>query len=430
MLRFLFLFSLTALFLLSCSQTEKVGEAKSPVNTLKEGKTKVCNDETLLAKGKGIRITLADYKYTLTLLTPKAKEFFKSHPEDLLKRMINRRLVLLYIKEKGLASKYGLDKEMEDFKEDYLSRLFVSREAQRRVGKITQEEIVKRFKELFPNKDPSKMNSADKEFIENELKVKKYDEAVSSIYKEVVKRIKFKEEKGTLVASCCGIEVKGKAGKNGKLEKEKLKEKLVRKYFYEKALEKGYDKEPSFKRMFTEYFAGKAIELFRKELSQGIKVSDEEMRRFYEENKEKFKMPPRVKAIVLYFKDRKKAQEAKELLEKGKSWQEVAHRFGQFNAKEKTYYKDFKDPIGVALFSLDSPKERKPIIISLSSSSYAVIYPVKYLPEKVISFKEARNFIALRLKREKLREAEKEKLKELWKEYQVKLLNLDCLRGV
>ncbi len=430
MLRFLFLSSLTALFLLSCSKAEKGEKVQSPVNTLKDGRAKVCKDESLLAEGKGIKITLADYKYTLTLLTPKAKEFFKKHPEDLLKRMVNRRLVLLYVKEKGLASKYGLDKEMEDFKEDYLSRLYVSREAQRRVGKITQEEVVKRFKELFPNKDPSKMNSADREFIENELKVKKYDEAVSSIYKEVAKRIKFKEEKGTLVASCCGIEVKGNVGKNGKLERERLKEELTRKYFYKKALERGYDKEPLFKRMFTEYFAGKAIELFRKELSRGIKVSDKEMKQFYEKNKEKFKMPPRVRAVVLYFKDRKKAQEAEKLLEEGKSWQEVAHRFGQFNAKEKTYYKDFKDPIGVALFSFDSPKEKKPIIISLSSSNYAVIYPVKYLPEKVISFKEARSFIALRLKKEKLREVEKEKLKELWKEHQVKLLNLDCLRGV
>ena len=416
-------------FLISCSQVDKGERPKPTVNTLKEEKVKVCRDSTVLAEGKGIKITLADYKYTLTLLSPKAKEFFESHPEDLLKRMVNRRLVFLYVKESGLASKYGLNKEMEEFKEDYLSRLYVSREAQKRVDKITEKEIVKRFKELFPNKDPYKMNSADKKFIENELRVKKYDEAVSSIYREVESKIKFKEEGRDLVASCCGIEVKGKVSKNGKFEREKLKEELVKKYFYRKALEKGYDKDPSFKRMFTEYFAGKAIELFRKELSRGIKVSSEEMRQFYHENKEKFKMPPRVRAVVLYFKDRRKAEEAKELLEKGKSWEEVARRFGQFNAKEKTYYKDFKDPIGVALFSLDNPKEKEPIIISISKSNYAVIYPVKYLPEKVISFKEAKNFIALRLKEEKLREVEKEKLKKLWRKYGVKLLNLNCLRG-
>ncbi len=429
MFKFLSLLPLTVFFLISCSQVDKGERPKPSANTLKEEKTKVCRDSTVLAEGKGIKITLADYKYTLTLLSPKAKEFFESHPEDLLKRMVNRRLVLLYVKESGLASKYGLNKEMEEFKEDYLSRLYVSREAQKRVGKITEKEIVERFKELFPKKDPSKMNSADKKFIENELRVKKYDEAVSSIYREVESKIKFKEEGGVLVASCCGIEVKGKVGKNGKLEREKLREELVRKYFYRKALEKGYDKEPSFKRMFTEYFAGKAIELFRKELSRGIKVSNEEMREFYRENERKFKMPPRVRAVVLYFKDKKRAQEAEKLLKEGKSWEEVAHRFGQFNVREKTYYKDFKDPIGVALFSISNPKERKPIIISLSKSSYAVVYPVKYFPEKVIPFKEAKNFIALRLKEEKLREAEKEKLKELWKEYGVKLLNLNCLRG-
>ncbi len=411
------------LFLLSCSGGEKgTTQTKSP-KTLELKKEKICSDDTVLAEGKGIRVTVADYKYTLKLLNPEAKSFFQSHPRELLKRMVNRRLVLAYIEDSGLAKKYGLDREMEEFKKEYLSRKYVSAEARKRLKPITEEDIEKRFKELFPDKDPKKMSKGDKEFIRNELRVKFYDEAVKSIYSEVEKKIEVKKGNGEVVVSCCGIELKGKPG-----EEEKLKEELLTDYFYRRALKAGYGKNPEFKRMFTEYFAGKAIEVFRKELSKGIKPTPQEVEEFYRKNIDKFKMPDRVKAVVFYFRDKKQAEEAEKLLMKGKSWQEIAKRFGQFNAKEKTYYKDAKDPIGVALFSIGNPKERKPVIISLSEDRYALIYPLKYEPGGSIPLKRAERFIALKLKEQKLREKEEEKLKELWKEYGVKLENLDCLR--
>jgi hypothetical protein len=139
-------------------------------------------------------------------------------------------------------------------------------------------------------------------------------------------------------------------------------------------------------------------------------------------------MPERVKAVVFYFSDKKRAKEAEKMLKEGKDWREVARRFGQFNAKEKTYYKDTKDPIGVALFSIGNPKKREPVIISLSENRYALLYPVKYMEGGEISFEKAKKFVALKLKEKKLRQAEEEKLKELWKERGVKLKNLECLR--
>ena len=421
-----------SLFLISCggssTESKEVSSGSKPVNLKEVKKGANCSDDTVLAEGKGIKVTLADYRYTWKLLSPKSKEFFQNHPEELLKRMVNRRLVLAYVEDSGIAKKYGLDKEMEKFKKDYLARLFVSDEAQKRVRPITEEDIVKRFKELFPNKDPSKMSKGDKEFIRNELKVKFYDEAVKSIYSEVEKKIKLKREGDFVVASCCGIEVKEKAGKEPEKAEERAKERLITEYFYRKAVEAGYDKNPEFQRMYTEYFASKAIELFRKELARQIKVEPSEVKEYYEKNREKFKMPERVKAVVLYFSDKKRAEEAAEMLKEGKPWEEVARRFGQFNAKERVYYKDTKDPIGVALFSIANPKKKEPVIISLGENRYALLYPVEYVPEGEIPFEKAKKFVALKLKEKKLRQAEEEKLKELWKEYGVKLENLECLR--
>jgi len=421
-----------ALFLASCGGSSD--ESKNPSSTskplvLKETKEGAnCSDGTVLAEGKGIKITLADYRYTQKFLNPKSKEFFQKHPEDLLRRMVNRRLVLAYVGDSGIAQRYGLDKKMEKFKKEYLARLFVSKEAQRRVKPVTDEDVVKRFKELFPKKDPSKMSEGDRKFIKNELSVMFYDEAVDSVYSEVEGRIKLRREGNFVVASCCGIEVKEEVGKKPEKAEEKAKKGLITEYFYGKAVEAGYDKNSEFQRMYTEYFAGKAIELFRKELAKQIEVKPEEVKEFYDRNKEKFKMPERVKAVVLYFGDKKRAEEAAKMLKEGKPWEEVARRFGQFNAKERVYYKDAKDPVGVALFSIANPKKKEPVIISLGENRYAVLYPVEYVPEGEIPFEKAKKFVALKLKEKKLRQAEEEKLKELWKEYGVKLKNLECLK--
>jgi len=421
-----------ALFLISCgssSQTERDSSTSKSVS-LKEVKGKAhCSEDTVLAEGKGIKVTLADYRHTWKLLTPKSREYFQKHPEDLLKRMVNRRLVLAYVEDSGIAKKYGLDEKMEEFKKDYLAKLFVSEEAQKRVKPVTDEDIVKRFKELFPKKDPSKMSEGDKKFIRNELGVRFYDEAVDSVYSEVEKKIKVKREGDFVVASCCGIEVKEKAGKNPERAERRAKKRLITEYFYRKAVEAGYGGDPEFKRMYTEYFAGKAIELFKKELAKKIKVEPSEVKEFYEQNRDRFKMPERVKAVVLYFSDRKRAEEAAKMLKEGKPWEEVARRFGQFNARERVYYRDTKDPIGVALFSIGNPKKKEPVIISLAENRYAVLYPVKYFPGGEIPFEKAKRFVALKLKEKKLRQMEEEKLKELWREYGVRLENLECLRA-
>jgi len=422
---------LLTLFLISCgssNQTEKNSSNSKPVKLKEVKKGADCSDDTVLAEGKGIKITLADYRYTWKFLKPESKEFFQSHPEELLRRMVNRRLVLAYVEDSGIAEKYGLNERMESFKKDYLAKLFVSEEARRRMKPVTEEDIVKRFKELFPGKEPSKMSEGDKKFIKNELRVKFYSDAVKSVYAEVEKKMKLRKEGDFIVASCCGVEVREKVEKSPEKAEERAREKLMTEYFYRKAVEAGYDKDPDFQRMYAEYFAGRAIELFKKELAKQIKVEPSEVKEFYEQNKEKFKMPERVKAVVLYFSDKKRAEEAAEMLKKGKPWEEVARRFGQFNAKERVYYKDTKDPIGVALFSIGNPKKKEPVIISLADNRYAVLYPVKYIPGGEIPFKKAEKFVALKLKEKKLRQAEEEKLKELWKEYGVKLENLECLR--
>ena len=422
-MRKLLIISLLSSLLISCdtgSKTQTVSKFQ------KERKAVVCSENTTLVTGKGIEITVGDYKYVKKLLNPEAKKFFASHPENLLERMINRRLVIRYVEDSGIAEKYGLNKKMEEFKKEYLSRYYVSNEAGKRAKTVKEEDIVKRFKELFPDKDPSKMTEADKKFIRNELRVKLYDRAVEEIYDEVRKKLQFKKNGKTLIASCCGIELKMPINKDEKEAKEKLTKKFLTEYFYRKAVENGYDRNPEFQRTFTEYFATKAINIFRKELEKGIKVSDEEIKEFYEKNKDKFLMPEKAQAVVFYFNSKDKAMEAKKELA-SKDWKSVARRFGRSSAKPKYYYNDPKDPIGTLIFM--SGNKENTIVADLGENRFVVIKILKIVPQKQITLAEAKNYIKLRLSRRKLREKEKEFLKELKEKYHVKVQreNLNCI---
>jgi len=426
LLTFLFLFS-------ACGSQSSVSEKRevSKGKTLQPVKEKVCSPDTVLAEGKGLKVTLSDYKYVEGLLSSRSKAFFSAHPEELLKRMVNRRLVVEYVEDSGLADKYGLNREIENFKKDYLSRLYVSKEATKRLKPVTDEEIVKRFKELFPKKDPSKMSKGDKEFIRNELRVKHYDEAVASIYGEVEKKLKFEKKGNLLTVSCCGIELsrKLKKGEDEKFVRERLKDEFFKEYFYRKALEAGLDRDPQFQRMLTEYFANKAIDLFRKELEKGIKITPDEVKAFYEKNRNKFYMPDRVKAVVILVDSKKKAEEVKKLLESGKPWQEVARRFANFKVQPKFYFKDAKDPVGALLFAEGKPKKGEVVIAQFGDRTFATVYVLDYVPGGVLPYEKVKKYAEIVLKKEKLKEAEEKKLKELWKKYNVKLENLDCLRG-
>lgn len=422
-------------FLSACGSNTSVSEGNSDsaskTETLQPEKKKVCSPDTVLAEGKGLKVTLSDYKYVEGLLSQKSKAFFSAHPEELLKRMVNRRLVVEYVQDSGLGKRYGLDKEIEDFKKDYLSRLFISKEAEKRVKPVTDEEIVKRFKELFPKKDPSKMSKGDKEFIRNELKVKHYDEAVKSVYSEVEKKLKFTRKGDVLSVSCCGIELSRKLnkGENEEFVKNRLKEEFFKEYFYRKALEAGLDRDPQFNRMLTEYFANKVIEVFRKELEKGITVSSQEVKDFYHKNKDKFYMPDRVKAVVILVDSKKKAREVEKLLKEGKPYQEVARRFGNFTVRPKIYFKDANDPVGTLLFVEEKPKKGETLVAQFGDKTYATIYVLDYIPGGVLPFKKVEKYASLVLKEKKLKEREEKKLKELWKEYGVKLENLDCIKG-
>ena len=401
--------------LLSCGkETERVESGK------------VCTPETVLAEGKGIKLTLADYEYASGLVNEKARKFYRNHPRSLLEKMVNRRLVIAYVKEKGLYPQ--IRGEIEEFEKEYLSRLYVSRKARETADPVTEEEIEKRFRELVKGKKNAELTPSEREFIRNELKVKHFDEAVDRIYKSVLDKVKISVKGKKVTASCCGLKVSVPVKSSVESAKEKAKEELLREYFYRKAVESGLNKDENFRRMLTEYTATKAIRLFRKELKKGINVTEEEAKKYYQKNRDKFKMPERAKVVAFYFSSEKKAKEAADLLKK-ETWSNVARRFGFFNVRPRVHYKDPKDVIGALVFG-EGLKPGDVTVADLGNGRFVVLKVLSVSKEGAIPFEKAKGYIKRLLADEKLREKEKEVLKGMWKEKDIKLKNLECLRRV
>jgi hypothetical protein len=385
-----------------------------------------CTDETPLAVGDRIRVTVGDYRYAEKLLKEKARRYFSKHRKELLERIVNRRLVLRYIEDSTLKEKAHLKEKMEEFKKEYLARYFVSVEAQRRAEKVTDSEVISRFKELFPGKDPKNMSEGDRKFIRNELKVKKYSKAVKAIYAEVEKAIKFTSQGNRITASYDGVSVEANAGEKG--VKRMLKEKLITEYFYRKATERGYDKDKKFQKMLTEYTAEKAISILRKELEKNIEVTDSEITEFYRENKERFRLPERAKAVVFTAESQRQAKQIAKELRSGADWKSVADKYS-LKVKERVYRNTVKDPVGALIFTVAGGKENSVTVAQMEKNRYVVVKVEKVFPPETIDLEKVKRYIKMRIKAQKLRQAEKELLAELKSKYRVKLLeeNLRCL---
>ncbi len=411
----------TLMLISSCSKEYESRTGKASLD--------VCEENTTLVEGKGVKITVSDFRYVEKLLNPKAKEFFSKHPEDLLNRIVNRRLVIRFVEDEGLDEKYHIKEEINRFKKEYLARLFVSEEANKRAGNITEKDIERRFRELFPNKKVSEMTEGDRKFIADELRVKRYDKAVSSIYGEVERKIVFKRDNSFLVAECCGVMVKEKLEKEENLErlKNELKKKLLTEVFYRKAVEANLDKRPDFKRMFEEYYASRAVKVFREVLKSKISLSDGEIKNYYEKNKDRFFMPERARAVVFYFTDKRRAKEAKELLERGKAWEQVARRFGKFPLKPKIYYNDPKDPIGTLIFLSGDNRKKKVLIADLGNNRFVVVKVLELKKAGVLPYPQVKGYVRQVLLNKKLREREKEMLNLLRKKYNIRYLNEKCI---
>ena len=119
-------------------------------------------------------------------------------------------------------------------------------------------------------------------------------------------------------------------------KKELLDTMVVRELILQQAKKDGLDKSPEVAAKLEELKKRVVVEAFlKKKVEEHASVSDEEMKKFYEENKEKFKTGPQVHASHILMKSEDEARKVLKELKEGGNFEDLAKKHSIDSAAAK-----------------------------------------------------------------------------------------------
>ncbi|WP_277221916.1 peptidylprolyl isomerase [Peptoniphilus vaginalis] len=208
------------------------------------------------------------------------------------------------------------------------------------------------------------------------------------------------------------------------LNKDVVNELVYQALLYEDAMEKGMDKEDEFiqvvektkESMLKTYALGKLLAT--------AEVKDEDIKKFYEENKDAFKQAESADASHILVEEEDKAREIYEKIKNGGDFEELAREFSTCPSKEKggdlgtftrgQMVKEFED----AVFENEVGTITEPV---KTQFGYHIIKVNKKNPARELTFDEVKDKIVEQVRRQKEQEIYNKKITELKDKYEVKM---------
>ncbi|MDH4231075.1 MAG: peptidylprolyl isomerase [Nitrospirota bacterium] len=210
-----------------------------------------------------------------------------------------------------------------------------------------------------------------------------------------------------------------------------LNEVINKEILYQEALKKGLDKTPEYKRKLEEFRKLTLVsELFEKEIMSKAKVSDQEVKEYYEKNKEDFAPTTQIRASHILVKTEDEAKKVLERLKKGEKFGDIARAV----SIDKGSAKNGGDLGPFSKGQMVPEFERAAANLNVGEISMPVktqfgYHIIKVTDRKkgaVIEFEKIKDMISQRLSGEKQKEAFDQYLAELKKSYKVEI-NKDAL---
>lgn len=93
--------------------------------------------------------------------------------------------------------------------------------------------------------------------------------------------------------------------------------------FYQEALSQGLEKNSEFQDRLEFFKKQILVEHFREHLLSDVTVNETEVEEFYTTNRERFRVPPKVRASHILLSSREEAQKVREALDRGESFEEL-----------------------------------------------------------------------------------------------------------
>lgn len=119
-------------------------------------------------------------------------------------------------------------------------------------------------------------------------------------------------------------------------KKEMLETMIVRELILQQAKKDGIDKSQIVAEKLEELKKRLVVEAFlKKKVEEQANISDADLQKFYDENKDKFKSDAQIKASHILVKDEKTAQDVLAKIKGGTSFEELAKQFSMDSAAQK-----------------------------------------------------------------------------------------------
>lgn len=208
------------------------------------------------------------------------------------------------------------------------------------------------------------------------------------------------------------------------MNKEVVNELVYQTLLYEDAMEKGMDKDDEFKQVLEKTKESMLKTYALGKLLATVSVTDDEIKKFYEDNKDLFKENESANASHILVAEEDKANEIYEKVKNGNDFASLAKEFSTCPSKEKggelgtftrgQMVKEFED----AVFNNEVGAITEPV---KTQFGYHIIKINDKNEGRDLAFDEVKDKIAAQVRRQKEQALYNEKITELKEKYQVKM---------
>ena len=169
--------------------------------------------------------------------------------------------------------------------------------------------------------------------------------------------------------------------------------------------------------------------LYNEEVKKKVKVTDDEVEKYYNEHKDEFKVPGKATVRRIVVKDKNLAHKILQELKKGASFDSLARKYSITpDAKKGGLLMGITSqarPKELAKWAFNLKVGETSRVIPLRDGNYMILKVEKRQPPRVKNLKEVRLLIVNKLKRQKERDLWEKFRKELFKKHNVKILLSD-----
>ena len=208
------------------------------------------------------------------------------------------------------------------------------------------------------------------------------------------------------------------------MNKEVVNELVYQTLLYEDAMEKGMDKDDEFTQVLEKTKESMLKTYALGKLLATVSVTDDEIKKFYEDNKDLFKENESANASHILVAEEDKANEIYEKVKSGEDFASLAKEFSTCPSKEKggelgtftrgQMVKEFED----AVFNDEVGAITEPV---KTQFGYHIIKINDKNEGRDLAFDEVKDKIAAQVRRQKEQALYNEKITELKEKYQVKM---------